>query len=287
MRLRRALPTICFVLLLAGILRAESTSTSASPVPSSDSSTTAAVIDRLESAASALVEEPLADTTPVEETEPPEPEEPVEKQAAAEVDKPVEESETVPPPAWDTAGSFLEKPARPPKRSRLTGLKRRVGSWVRRNRLARWVRNQVWHIIAFVAFVTAVALAVNLFVRQKESKRFLTTTRLSIVDKEVRRACNYIEKNYADTGLSVESLCDDLTTGPAFLHALFNRELGMSVEEFIVQVRMNRARIELGDNPELGMDELATRVGCADARALARDFLRVTGISIDEYRANA
>jgi two-component system response regulator YesN len=137
-----------------------------------------------------------------------------------------------------------------------------------------------------VGAVALISAAIAVLIRKKDSKRFLTTTSLSVVDKEVQRACNYVEKNYYRQDLTVETLCEELVTGASFLQALFDRELGMSVDDFMDQVRINRARIELGEQPAIPIEELTERVGYLNPENLKKKFASLTGVSLEQYRNN-
>jgi AraC-like DNA-binding protein len=179
--------------------------------------------------------------------------------------------------------TFQELPPRP-SRPRLA--LQRLSARVKRNKLLRWFRVHFGHIMAITGVLAAGVLVTGFYVRRRDNMRFLTTTRLSIADKEVQRACNYIERNYADPRLSAESICDALVSGTAFLQVLFHRELGMGLEDFIAQVRMNRARIILGENSEVRADELAASVGYEDTSLFDRKFLEITGVTVEDYRAH-
>jgi AraC-like DNA-binding protein len=131
---------------------------------------------------------------------------------------------------------------------------------------------------------SALILFVVLFQRQKyESKRFMTTTRLSIMDKEVQRACRYIEDNYSDQDLGLPKICRVLVTGEAFVEALFEKELGLTTGEFIDQVRINRAKILLHQSPDQNPAVLAAMVGYSGKEAFYSSFLRITGVDFAAY----
>jgi two-component system response regulator YesN len=103
------------------------------------------------------------------------------------------------------------------------------------------------------------------------------------MDKEVQRACRLIEKQYEDPDLDLRKICQELVTGEAFLAALFVKELGLSVGDFIAQVRINRAKITLRRNPEIPAATLARSVGFADEKELKGLFERITGADIATY----
>lgn len=119
---------------------------------------------------------------------------------------------------------------------------------------------------------------------RKDGNRFLTTGRLSIMDKEVQRACDFIEENYSNQDLSIELLCREMVTGEAFLNALFIGELGITVENFIEQVRVNRVKIFLSKDINIGIEKLVLQTGFASEKVLQDIFLMITGIEFDAYR---
>ena len=57
----------------------------------------------------------------------------------------------------------------------------------------------------------------------------------------VERAKHYIGQHYADSELSVESVCTHLHLSPAYFSTLFKREEGMSFIAYVTKVRMERA----------------------------------------------
>jgi transcriptional regulator GlxA family with amidase domain len=132
----------------------------------------------------------------------------------------------------------------------------------------------VWSILVFVRTAR----------RRRDLDHLLTTTRLSIMDKEVQRACRFIEEAYVDAGLTPSLVAARQSTGEGFLEALFQRELGMSVTDFIAQVRVNRAKIILS-RQDAAADTaiLGPMVGMADGRVFEGTFHRLTGVSIADY----
>jgi transcriptional regulator GlxA family with amidase domain len=145
-----------------------------------------------------------------------------------------------------------------------------------------------WCIGVALAMVAAwlVAAAVSRARARRDRGHFLTTTRLSIMDKEVQRACRFIETAYADRALTPTLVATQQSTGEAFLEALFSRELGMPITEFIEQVRINRAKSAFADDPAVDGAVVAPAVGIADLRQFDQLFLRITGVPVAEFRAS-
>ena len=139
------------------------------------------------------------------------------------------------------------------------------------------------YILVFLASAAIITGTLNIIVKQTRQPRFLTTTRLSVMDKEVQKACRYIEKNYSNPELTVKNICADLVTGEAFLEALMERDLGITVGDFITHVRINRARVLLEKEPSLAKETAAQETGFGDAGSFGVAFKKITGSPFDEY----
>jgi AraC-like DNA-binding protein len=141
----------------------------------------------------------------------------------------------------------------------------------------------LFRIVVFLGSIVLIAAAVRFMKKQKAAPRFLTTTRLSVMDKEVQRACRYIEKNFADPDLSLENVCRDLVTGEAFLEALMERDLGVTVRDFILHVRINRAKQVLVKDPSAGSEAIARETGFPDSTAFLAAFKKLTGTPFEAF----
>jgi methylphosphotriester-DNA--protein-cysteine methyltransferase len=140
-----------------------------------------------------------------------------------------------------------------------------------------------FRILVFFVSVAIIFGAVRLVRKNRQPPRFLSTTRLSVMDKEVQKACRYIEKNYSNPELTVKSICADLVTGEAFLHALMERDLGISVEDFIAQVRINGAKLLLEKASSINKEDIAQRTGFPDTETFLATFKRLTGATFETY----
>lgn len=139
-------------------------------------------------------------------------------------------------------------------------------------------------IVILLLSIIIIGLVVWFVRRTNKQGAFLSTTRLSVMDKEVQKTCKYIEKNYAKTDLSVEMICSDLVTGEAFLEALFKKELGLSVDQFTTYVRINRARIFIENNLLASAETVGMETGFATTEMFTAAFKKILGKSFEEYR---
>lgn len=158
------------------------------------------------------------------------------------------------------------------------------------NSISLKIKNFLKTLIGYVIPLTiglvliSVVFGLIFILRKKvESSRFLTSTRLSLMDKEVQIACRYMENNYWNNELTLDKLCDELVTGVAFLEALFMKELGMGIEDFLRQVRINRARKSLEKNPQMPVYEVAEKCGYSDTDLFQKDFQSTTSLSFDDF----
>jgi AraC-like DNA-binding protein len=132
-------------------------------------------------------------------------------------------------------------------------------------------------------FLIVIAFLIVIILRYQRRNNLVTTTHLAIMDREVQRACRYIETNFGDPVLSAAIIAEQLTTGEAFLQALFSRELGMSMEEFIGLVRVNRAKLMLTERTETNPDILALSIGFSSKDEFLKAFKNAANISFEEY----
>jgi AraC-like DNA-binding protein len=148
---------------------------------------------------------------------------------------------------------------------------------------SKFVKHKLLKLFILVLSLFVISATVFFFrSRRRNNQNFMKQTRLSIMDKEVRRACKYIESNYANPELNPEFICRELVTGQAFLEALFQRELGMSIPAFISQVRIHHARSILEADAGMNPQEIASQTGFTDEKSLHETFLRVTGKKIGD-----
>jgi len=78
-------------------------------------------------------------------------------------------------------------------------------------------------------------------------------------------------------------VCAALVTGRAFLETLFEKELGMSLDEFIDQVRVNRARIIMDKDADADPAVVAVEAGYGTMDKFLPVFERITATTFVDY----
>ena len=76
-----------------------------------------------------------------------------------------------------------------------------------------------------------------------------------------------------------------LGISPQHMGRLFDRSLSQSPMEYLVSLRINRARTLLVDRPELRIHEIAQAVGYPDVNHFIRRFRQREGCSPGQFRS--
>ncbi len=95
-------------------------------------------------------------------------------------------------------------------------------------------------------------------------------------------AIDYIEKNYADSELSLNSVCSYLSISPSRFSSIFKTSTGTTFLEVLSRIRMQKAK-ELLACTDMKNYEIAERVGFNDPHYFSIAFKKTTGQSPTEY----
>lgn len=99
----------------------------------------------------------------------------------------------------------------------------------------------------------------------------------------VEKAKSYILQNYDKEGLCLREVARALRLSPYYLAHLFKDSEGISVGEYITDIRIARAR-ELLETSDLPVIEVALEVGYSDPAYFSRVFRKKVGFSPVHYR---
>lgn len=100
--------------------------------------------------------------------------------------------------------------------------------------------------------------------------------------EQIRQAKLYIEEHYMGN-ISLEDLGSHLGFNPSYFSSLFKKETGTSFLEYVVKVRMEKAK-ELLKEPDLRIQDICLMVGYNDVRHFRKLFTQSTGLSPKEFR---
>ncbi|GGH18783.1 response regulator [Paenibacillus segetis] len=108
-------------------------------------------------------------------------------------------------------------------------------------------------------------------------------TKRSKSAKLLNSAREYIDTHYSDNQLKVEDVAKHLYIQPRYLLKIFKQELGISVSDYIFEMRMQRAKDLLVSGHNLRLTDIAEMVGYSDPGHFSKSFKRNTGLSPSEY----
>ncbi len=100
--------------------------------------------------------------------------------------------------------------------------------------------------------------------------------------KQALLAMDYIEKNYADTELNLNSVCSYLSISASRFSTIFKNVTGETFMEVLTRIRMQKAK-ELLESTDLKNYEIAEKVGFSDPHYFSIAFKKMTGKTPSEY----
>jgi len=90
--------------------------------------------------------------------------------------------------------------------------------------------------------------------------------------------------NNLEGNIHVENLATLLEVSPQHLGRIFRARLGVSPSEYVIRLRMTKARELLLNHPELRVNEVSQSVGIQDVNYFCRIFRRREGCSPGKFR---
>lgn len=125
----------------------------------------------------------------------------------------------------------------------------------------------------------------------KEYVRTLLSQALGLRDEKqqsqgkklLKTALDYIEKNYTQTGLSLNEVAQAMGVSPNYFSGMFSQEMEMTFVEYVTNKRMEQAKRLLRDSG-LSAAQVAASVGYRDAHYFSFVFKKTVGMSPREWR---
>ena len=122
--------------------------------------------------------------------------------------------------------------------------------------------------------------------RMKESFCFIcnvmSTQRDSYSRRQAMMALDYIEKNYGDSSVTLNSVCTALAMSTSHFSSVFKNHTGETFIEALTKKRMEKAKTLLAQG-HLKTYEVAETVGYSDAHYFSISFKKVVGKTPTEY----
>ena len=100
----------------------------------------------------------------------------------------------------------------------------------------------------------------------------------------INSAVRYIEKNYTDENISLNSVAQAINISANYLSACFSQKMEISFVEYLTKKRMSRAK-QLLVRTNLRTSEIAAEVGYRDPRYFSFVFRKTQGCTPRAFRS--
>lgn len=95
----------------------------------------------------------------------------------------------------------------------------------------------------------------------------------------------FIQKNYYDSTLSINMMAEHLVLSPAYLCQVFKKELNSTINDYINQFRIDKAKELLRDR-NIKHYEVALRCGYNDSKYFSKIFKKLTAQTPSKFKEN-
>ena len=101
-------------------------------------------------------------------------------------------------------------------------------------------------------------------------------------NRYIQYVLSFIQKNYGND-VTVAQLAENLNLSPVYLNSVFKKEIGVTVQEYLISVRIEKAQKLLVEQT-LTVGAIAKKVGYNTLRSFEVAFLKRVGVSPTEYQ---
>lgn len=120
---------------------------------------------------------------------------------------------------------------------------------------------------------------IGIYERTAENFRESRTSRATRIIESVKE---YIRQNYMDSELSIEKIARNIYLDSSYIRKVFAKEFDMTVIDYIISVRMQKAKELLGSG-SMKLSEISEMVGYSDPSYFSKCFKKYVGVSPSEY----
>lgn len=106
----------------------------------------------------------------------------------------------------------------------------------------------------------------------------------SEINSTVRQVMRFIEEHYNED-LSIKYIADSVYLTPTYLCMLFKKQAKRTINDYIEEVRVGKAKLFLGDR-RVKLYEISNIVGYKSPNYFTKVFKKLTGVSPSGFREN-
>jgi AraC family transcriptional regulator len=125
-------------------------------------------------------------------------------------------------------------------------------------------------------------LAIHLLRHYSTVTQTITSENRNLTHTQLQQAIDYIH-TYLDRDLSLVELAEVINISPVYFARLFRRAIGTSPHQYVIQQRVERAKVMLLKT-DLAIADIALQVGFSSQSHLTQQFKRVTGMTPKQAR---
>lgn len=94
---------------------------------------------------------------------------------------------------------------------------------------------------------------------------------------------DFIRENYKHDNLSVKDISEHVYLSTSYVCTLFKSETGQTLNQYITEFRMEKAKQLLAD-PRYKITDISSKIGYTDGNYFSKSFKKIVGLSPSEYR---
>lgn len=112
---------------------------------------------------------------------------------------------------------------------------------------------------------------------------FITNYGTDKFSPDILQVLEYIQNNYAQK-LSLQHLAGIIHVSPTYLSRKFSEETGKNFQEYVVELRVGRAKELMKLNPFISMGAISEQTGFSSQNHFSSAFKKYTGMSPSVYK---
>jgi AraC family transcriptional regulator len=125
-------------------------------------------------------------------------------------------------------------------------------------------------------------LVIHLLRHYSEAAQIITPQNTNLTHTQLQQAIEYIHTNL-DRDLSLSQIASVINISPTYFASLFKRATGISPHQYVIQQRVERAKLLLSKT-DSAIADIALQVGFSSQSHLTQQFKRLTGVTPRQVR---